>query len=491
MKNPRFHKALAIGLVAAGMVGWIAFSGFLTRFHEGAETLAIASPSSQGAVIIPSGGTLTWEGRANTIRDCNAGAAATQAGRVPLGKGQFVAKSPRMKTYGDQLAWLDVVCNNRWETQYARKAIVQPKLQARTDVARVHFQSKKMWQWLQREINPRISQELRRLDGMRLPRERGWWRYYYPTLLYIRGDGVSLRVYNGFWLVGNLRGSIRVTCESRRWIDPGRDIVCPFHIYLKAQVETRVTVSSNGWRANVQNTRIRLSEPEVDRTIASWALEQSDVRRALNEQKPRIEGAIRGEVQKQLNKFVNAVTKGAGPMVVNWLEKERIVKRLVEFAKGADFRFTNGNSVRNGEELYFSVSVSSKWLRRQGPKILFSTNKQSKKHPIGLMVSYTLINRALEAFLSRDVSKVVKEVSAGAKAFGMHGLAKLDFGNVSTLGGHGHDFNRFLYRIGVRYDDSLSFRLPVSLRPLGNSAVRFSVADSECSSVQARRGTFR
>ena len=477
MINPRYHKALAIGLVAAGIVGWIALSGFLTRFHDGAETLAIASPSSQGEVIIPPGARLVWQGRANTIRDCNAGTLAAQTGRVPLGKGQFVAKSPPIRTYGDQLVWLDINCDGRWETQYARKAIVQPKLQARTDVARVHFQSKKMRYWLQREINPRISRELRGLDGMTFPRERGYWRYYYPKVSYIRSDGVNLRVDNGFWLVGNLRGKIQVTCKSRRWPDLGRSIVCPFNIDIKGRVQTRITVSK-GWRVNLLDTRIRLSDFKVDGTIANWALDKSDVSKPLNKQKPKIEGAIRDQVQKQLDKFVSAVTKSTGPMVVKWLEKENIVKRLVEFAKGADFRFTNGNSVRNGEDLYFSVSVSSKWLRRQGPRLLFSTNKQSRKHPIGLVVSYALINRALEAFLSRDVSAVLREVSVGAKAFGMGGLAKLEFGNVSTLGGHGHDFNRFLSRIGVRYDDSLSFRLPVSLRPLGNSAVRFSVADS-------------
>lgn len=465
---------LALALVSAGMIGWIVLAGFLSRHHEGAETLSIASPLPDRAVVISPGQTVGWQGSADTLRDCNVGSGPERSQRVTIGKGRFVSKTPPSRIYGDQLVWLDVICDGRWQTQYARKAIVQEKLLPRTEVARVHFQSKKMQGWLEKELKPKIDGVLNELKDRRLEDDPWFLTTFRPRLKSVKANNVSLLVKNGFWIVAGLYGKIRVQCGF-----VGKAI-CPFYVHLWGTARSRLTVSKN-WRVKAKVEPIKLTKhiirPPKSAALVSLFVGKEDLEDKLNEYRPKLKAEIEEFIQGKLDALIKQMTEDAGPMVVKWLEKENVVERLVNFAKGADFSFTSGNSGNGGDNLFFSISASSKWLRRQGPDLKFQ--KQSPKHPIGLMVSYALVNRALGAFLNRDLSDVVKQIKAGSRAFGIRdGIGKLDFDTISTLGGHGYEFDRFLSRIGVRFDNTLSFRLPVSLRPLGANAVRFSIADA-------------
>ncbi len=498
MKNPRFNKVLAIGLVAAGVVGWIALTGFLTRFHEGAETVAIASPIPDRHVVVPPGRPVGWQGSANTPKDCTAGSPSPSSApspRVPVGKGPFVAKTPPLKTYGDQLIWLDVECDERWETQYARKVIVQEKLKDRTEVARVHFQPEKMVSWLGKQIDENEDLEKVIKETKFDPDvEASMWQDFHPTMIDADLRSVRISVANGFHLTSLIWSKFWVTCEKKGNLFgfvPFRRTACPnkrgatrgFHFEITARLKTTFTVSKK-MKVAAKDTSIKLIKFKVIDSEAVRAKDKEkkkkqmkDMQEDLDEKIPNIEIKIKNYIQKTLDRIIIIMTKDAGPLIVNLIENKNIGDRLINFLEGANFSFARSNSGNRGEHLYFSVSVSSKWLRRQGPELRF--NRQDPNHPIGLMVSYTLINRALETFMDRDLREVVREIAEGARAFGLTGgIEKFNFETVSTLAGYRDEFDKYLSRMGLRYDDTLSFRVPISVRPLGHHAVRFSIADA-------------
>ena len=129
----------------------------------------------------------------------------------------------------------------------------------------------------------------------------------------------------------------------------------------------------------------------------------------------------------------------------------------------------------SGETLHFSLTVPKDWLGIEIPELVATETGKS----ISASVSYAFINRLLGLILDdRKLDDVLKELKGDLVRSGVISAATFDEGK-RTVSSLGNTLEEFLAFAELIYDETLSFELPVRLRPVSAAEMRVFFANAE------------
>ncbi len=396
----------------AGLLLLVAWVGGLVVFTPDGErmgTVAIATPQLDARIEGEAGHAVPVQGRARRRAGCLVGPPEY---RLPIRNGQFEGTFPLPPTIGRQLIWLEVECDGKRREHYARLVQVNPASKGRrAEILRVHMSSKALHRWLNRVFPPMLNKQIAN---------------------YLRQKTTEKQ-----------KGLLELTPGGRIVIDDARIQVIGKRLELKLAVDIDIAYRGKGiikklvkvpiverlepvtgtvlltqW-PQIELTNLRLESTRCKRYEArrlgfvSRILEAA-CKRLYRGIAKRIEKAVSKEASKQLKQIDPGQIVGRS--LVRWAHQVGLADHIKRIVRGADFALSRGKPpVRREDSLSFSISVSRKWLGRDGPAII---NVKRTSASVDLGISVALINRVLASIFDRDLLRVLQKLKSFSKAAG-------------------------------------------------------------------------
>ena len=388
---------------------WVAALVVYTPSGQEMGTVAIATPTLDAGIEGRFGDPVPLQGQARRRSGCLVGPPEQ---RLPIQNGHFEGTFSLPKTVGRQLIWLNVMCDGKSREHYARLVQVNTASRSRrAEIVRVHMSSKALHRWINRVFPPMLNKHIvTYLKQKASEKQKG-------LLELVKGGRI---VIDDAWIqvIGKrleLKLSVDINIAYR-----GKGIIKKL---VKIPIVERLepvtgTVLLTKW-PQIQLTNLRLESTRCKRYEARrWGfvsrILEAACKRLYRGIAKRIEKAVTKEASKQLKQIDPG--KIVGRSLVRWAHQVGLADHIRRLVRGADFALSRGKPpVKRKDSLSFSISVSRKWLGRDGPSII---NVKRTTSPIDLGISVALINRVLSSVFDRDLLRVLQKLKSFSKAAG-------------------------------------------------------------------------
>ncbi|PON15558.1 hypothetical protein C2W62_23170 [Candidatus Entotheonella serta] len=396
----------------AGLLFLLAWVGALVIYAPEGErigTVAIASPQLDAHLEGPAGMAVPFQGRARRRSNCLVG---PPQHRLPIRNGHFEGTFSLPETMGRQLIWLDVECEGQRREHFARLVQVNPASKGRrAEIIRVHMSSKALHRWLNRVFPPMLNKQIANYLRQKTREKQ-------KKLLALMEGGRIVIDDARIQVIGKrleLKLAVDIDIAYR-----GKGIIKKL---VKLPIVERLepvtgTVLLTKW-PQIELTNLRLESTRCKRYEArrlgfvSRILEAA-CKRLYRGIAKRIEKAVTKEASKQLKQIDPG--KIVGRSLVRWSHQVGLAEHIRRLFRGADFALSRGKPpVRRQDSLSFSISVSRKWLGRDGPARI---DVKRTSASVDLGISVALINRVLSSVFDRDLLRVLEKLQSFAKAAG-------------------------------------------------------------------------
>ena len=391
------------------LLAWVAALVVLTPVEEGSGAIAIETPQLDARIDGQGGGAMPFRGWARRLSGCFIGSPSQ---RLPIRNGHFAGTLPLPPTLGRQLLWMDVECDGRRRARYARLVQVHVSPQdERAEIVRAHMSSEALHRWINRVFPPLLNQQIADfLKAKANEKQSG--------LLALRTGGRIVIDKAWIQVIGKrleLKMSVDIDIAYR-----GRGFIKRLvNIPIKERLEPVTgTVLLSRW-PQIELTDLRLQSSRCQRYKARrWRFVSSLLESACKRLYRGIASRIEKTVSQEASKELKRIDPGqiVGQSLVRWARQVGLAEHIQRIVQGADFGLSRGTPpVTRSDSLSFSISVSRRWLGRDG---LDAIEVARSSAPVDLGISVALINRVLASVFDRDLVRVLAKLQSFAKAAG-------------------------------------------------------------------------
>ena len=391
------------------VLAWAAALVVLAPAEEGGRTIAIETPQVGARIEGRGGSAVPMRGRARRLSGCLIGPPAQ---RLPIRRGRFEGALSLPPTLGRQLLWMDVECDGLRRARYARLVQVHTAPQdERAEIVRAHMSSAALHRWINRVFPPLLNKQIADfLKEKENEKQRG--------LLALRKGGRIVIDKARVQVVGKrleLKMSVDIDIAYR-----GRGIIKKLvKIPIKERLEPVTgTVLWSRW-PQIELTDLRLGSSRCKRYQARrWKFVSKLLESACKRLYKSIADRIEKTVSKEASKELKQIDPGqiVGQSLVRWARQVGLADHIKRIVQGADFDLSRGTPpVTSSDSLSFSISVSRRWLGRDGLDVIEVARSSA---PVDLGISVALINRVLASVFDRSLVRVLEKLQSFAKAAG-------------------------------------------------------------------------